>query len=446
MDITKYETNFEKNLFLKESKLKDKIFNRFIESQIINIYPEIEYQTIVGFGAAVTEASGYAFNRLSSLKQEQIIKDYFSSDGLNYSIVRLPIGSCDFSLKSYSYSYKKDLSDFNIENDKMYIFPLLNAIYREKNDVIVMSSPWSPPAFMKNTKMLYFGGKLRKKYKKTFADYFVKYIHSYQELGFNINYLTVQNEPNAIQKWESCLYSSKDEADFVLNYLYPTLRKNGIESKILIWDHNKERLLSRALNELSIEGAEEKISGVAYHYYTGEHFENLNIFREKFPDKLLFHTEGCTGYIGPKPDENPGNGELYAHDILGDLNSGSNGYIDWNLILNYDGGPNHKSNFCNSPIMVTEDGSDYFKNSTFTYIKHFSKFILPGSRRIGFSRYTDNIEVTSFKNPNGDIVVVVLNRKDFIVEYNMCINNRFFKDSIDGHSINTYLINLKKCF
>ena len=205
---------------------------------------------------------------------------------------------------------------------------------------------------MKNTHFLCLGGNLRHKYRQTWADYFVKYIKAYKEEGFDIKYVTIQNEPNAIQLWESCLYNEDEEYDFAVNYLYPTLRNNNIDTKILIWDHNKEKVFNRAKKIFSMNGASEKIAGVAYHYYSGDHFENLSLVNTNFPDKLLIHTEGCTGYSEFRPGDEIHNGELYAHDIIGDLNSGANGYIDWNLMLDHKGGPNHKNNNCNSPIML----------------------------------------------------------------------------------------------
>ena len=440
MKIKKYETNFAENKEFKENILNFKNLTRFIEFNVINIYPQIEYQVFIGFGGAITESTGYAFSKLKEEKKKEITEEIFSEKGLNYSLIRLPIGSCDFSLKSYSYSSKKDLTDFSIEKDREYIIQFLREAYELNKNLEIVSSPWSPPSFMKNTHLLILGGKLRTKYKQLYADYIVKYIKAYEEEGFEINYLTVQNEPNAIQKWESCLYSPEEEADFVVNYLYPTLRDNNINTKILIWDHNKERLLTRALKEFEVDGLYEKIDGVAYHYYTGEHFENLRIFSEKFSDKLLIHTEGCVGYSEPIGDPKIWDGEIYAHDIIGDLNAGSNGYIDWNMILDYNGGPNHKNNFCSSPLMLEKDGSNYLKNVSYTYISHFSRFIKPGAKRIGLSRYTDDIEVTAFKNTDNSIAIVVLNKKDWNIQYNICIEDKFINDNINPHSIYTYVI------
>lgn len=187
---------------------------------------------------------------------------------------------------------------------------------------------------------------------KTMANYFAKYLTAYKNEGIDIKYVTVQNEPNAIQVWESCLYNSEEEMAFATNYLYPTLRSNNIQTKILIWDHNKEKLFTRSKQELINNKALEAISGIAYHYYSGDHFENITLTHDAFPGKILLHTEGCTGYSKFNPNEEVQNGEIYGHDILGDLNAGSNGYIDWNLVLDNKGGPNHKLNYCNSPIMI----------------------------------------------------------------------------------------------
>lgn len=443
MEITKFETNYKRNLFFNKSIVKPKKYQEKLENQIINIYPEITYQTLLGFGGAFTESTGYAIKQLSNELQEKIIEEYFSTTGLNYSLGRLPIGSSDFSLKSYSYSNKEDLSDFSIDKDKEYIIPVIKSSQKINPNILFLSSPWSPPKFMKSNKMLTLGGKLIDKYKQTWANYFVKYIQEYKKHGIDIKYVTVQNEPNAIQLWESCLYSPEEEIDFAINYLYPTFKLNKINTKILIWDHNKEKLFTRTKKELNCNKALEAVSGIAYHYYSGDHFENIELTHNTFPGKLLIHTEGCTGYSKFNPNDEVHNGEIYGHDILGDLNSGANAYIDWNLVLDNKGGPNHKLNYCNSPIMINSSQTNYIKNLTYYYIGHFSKFIMPGSKRIGFSRYTSDIEVTSFKNPDNSIAIILMNRNNFNKEYTICLNDISFHDNLDSHAIVSYLIKNK---
>ncbi|MBR4260918.1 MAG: glucosylceramidase [Clostridia bacterium] len=433
MKVTKYETNQKKNYYYNKTDIKTKRNWFVVDRLVVNIYPDVIYQQFQGFGACITEAAAYSYSLLPEAKKKEYMQDMFSN--INYSLCRLPLGSCDFSLKSYSYSYKHDLSDFSIEKDKKYIIPFIQDALKVNPNIKFLASPWSPPKFMKNTKMLILGGKLLKKYKQTYAEYFVKYIKSYKDLGINIDYVTIQNETNGMPIWESCLYNPKDEVDFLTNYLYPTFCKNDIDTKILVYDHNKEKLFNRAVAEFSNEEANKAAAGIAFHWYSGNHFENLQLCREKFPDKLLFHTEGCFSY-----DPNNSFSNQYAHDIIEDLNAGVNGYIDWNILLDSKGGPNHKKNYCNSPVMLLPDNSNYNKSLTYYYIGHFSKFIKPGAVRIAHSKYLSDLHVTAFKNPDGTIAVVMFNGVHYGIDVNVCIGDKRIKDTIEGESMVTYVI------
>lgn len=225
---------------------------------------------------------------------DSILEEYFSYNKMNYNICRLSIGSSDFSLNSYSYSRKNDLSDFSISEDMKYVIPIIKRTQNRNRNLKFLASPWSPPAFMKNNKNLADGGKLLSKFKKTYANYLVKFIKAYQKENINIDYMTIQNEPNAIQTWESCLYSPSEELDLLTNFIYPEFKRNNINTKLLIWDHNKEKLLSRVLDSFKTPGTLDKVSGIAFHWYTGDHFENIELVKNMFPNKLLIHTEGCT--------------------------------------------------------------------------------------------------------------------------------------------------------
>lgn len=440
MEIKKFETNYKRKMYFHQGNCSIKKYTEKLENQIIHIYPEITYQTLLGFGGAFTEATGYAIKQLPLDKQKQLIKEYFSSEGNCYSFCRLPIGSTDFSPKSYSYSSKPDLSDFSIKQDENYIIPIINEAKKENPNLKFLSSPWSPPKFMKSNKMLVLGGKLLDKYKQTWANYISKYILEYKKYGINIEYVTVQNEPNAVQIWESCTYTPAEEINFVTNYLYPTFEKNNINTKILIWDHNKEKLFTRSIAELTNNTALKAVAGIAFHYYTGDHFENISLTQNAFPGKLLIHTEGCTGFSKFNPEDEVKNAEIYAHEILGDLASGANAYIDWNLVLDSKGGPNHKLNFCNSPIMINSNSSDYIKNLSFYYIGHFSKFIKSGAQRIAHSRYSSDIEVVAFKNTDNSIAIILLNINNFNKEYNLVFKDIVLHDNLDSHAIVSYLI------
>lgn len=443
MNIYKFETNYKKKLFWKKTDNIDiKEYSPNVEFEVINIYPEIEYQSFIGFGGAFTESTGYSINLLPNELQESLLNDYFSNEGLCYSLCRLPIGSSDFSPSSYSYSQKEDLSDFSIEKDYQYIIPYVKKAQEINNFIEFLASPWSPPSFMKDNNNLLNGGKLKDIFKPIYADYIAKYIKAYKNEQILIKYLTPQNEPNAIQSWESCNFSAKEEIDFITEYLYPILKSNQLDTKILMWDHNKDQILKRVLEENSFNKDFNEIAGFAFHWYTGDHFQNLKILHDLYPNKLLIHSEGCTGYSHFKKWDEIKNAEIYAHDIIGDLNSGVNGYIDWNLVLDNKGGPNHKQNYCNSPIMINKKHSNYIKNLTYYYIGHFSKFIQKDSKRIAFSSYTDKLQILSFKNKDNSITVVLLNCTKKCVSYNLVINEIVINDKIDKHSIITYQINL----
>lgn len=445
MNLIKYETNLKKFKYMKKTSdiVADKDL-KDIENNLIIIYPEIQYQEIVGFGGAFTEAAGYCFSKLPEAKQKQFIHDYFSDEGNNYTLCRTHIGSCDFCLDTYSYSNNESLSDFSIERDKKYLIPLIKKAHDARKNLKLVATPWSPPAFMKDNNRLKRGGKILDKYKSLWAEYIVKYLQEYHKQGIDIDYMTIQNEPNASQLWESCKYTAEEEQEMIKNYLVPALKKSHLPIQLLIWDHNKERLIYRSSDIFNNPDVKDMVAGIGYHYYSGDHFGNVKAFSELYPDKLVIHTEGCTGYEHlwfRKKKRRVPNAEIYAHDIIGDLNAGANGYIDWNMMLDYHGGPTHIHNSCNAPIMLNKKGNDYNKSMSYYYIGHFSRFIKPGARRIAFSSYTDTLELTSFVNKDNSIVVVVLNKSKHSKQINLCINKKIYHDWIDGHSIVTFTSN-----
>ena len=233
----------------------------------------------------------------------------------------------------------------------------------------------------------------------------------------------------------------------IKNHIAPIFKKSNIPIKLLIWDHNKERVVYRAQEIFDDPSVKDMVAGIGYHYYSGDYFENITAFNELYSDKLAIHTEGCTGYerlwFRKKKRRIP-NAEIYAHDIIGDLNAGANGYVDWNMMLDYHGGPTHIHNQCNSPIMLNKKGNDYTKTLPYYYIGHFSRFIKPGAKRVAFSKYTDSLEITSFINTDNSIVAVILNRGKHSQHINLCLNQKIHKDNVAGHSIVTFVIETDK--
>lgn len=208
------------------------------------------------------------------------------------------------------------------------------------------------------------------------------------------------------------MYTAEEEKEFLRDFLYPSLVKNGLQDiEVHIWDHNKERMFERACTIIDKE-TDQMVNGVAFHWYTGEHFDAIQLVHEKFPDKKLIFTEGCVEYSRFSLAGQLENAQMYAYDIIGNLNAGMTAFMDWNLILNKEGGPNHVNNFCDAPIMCDTEQDIVQEKLSFTYIGHFSRYIEPGAKRIASTKYTDKLHLVSMKNPNGSIVVVLLNRSN----------------------------------
>lgn len=411
------------------------------EMQQVCVHPSISYQQILGMGGALTEAAAYTYARMSAEKQQQLLALFFG-DGNHYNFCRLHIQSCDFALGNYAYvEDAKDtgLDSFSIERDRKYIIPFAKAALEKNSKIQFLASPWSPPAFMKTNGEMNHGGKLKKEYYQMWADMVARYVSAYRDEGITIQQLTVQNEPAAVQTWDSCIFSGVEEAEFACRYLRPALdRAQHSDVKINVWDHNKEKILERAAESFSVEGARDMIDGIAFHWYTGEHFDALAEVHRQYPDKALIFTEGCVEYSRFEAENQIQNAEMYAHDIIGDFNAGMNGFIDWNLILDRQGGPNHVGNYCDAPVMCDVDADTIDVKLSYSYIGHFSRFIRPGARRILVSKYSPDIETTAFQNEDGGKVLVILNRSEKEVEFVVSVEGkRSGKMKIGKHSIMT---------
>lgn len=440
MKVKKIETNLKRNLYLHTSYVEFSNASKKKENQVIRINPNFSFQEILGFGGAFTESSCYILSQIDKKIANTILDEYFLDSHLNYQFGRISIGSCDFSLKPYSYSYKKDLSDFSIEHDRKYVIPIIKSAQKRNKNLKFIASPWSPPAFMKDNNSLVGGGKLLPEYANLWAQYLVKYVHHYQNEGIPISYMTIQNEPEAKQIWESCLYSSEQEATLLKNHLFPIFKRNGLNLSFFIWDHNKDKILERAMETLIDYNSLNYAKGIAFHWYTGGHFESLERLHHLFPNLLLFHTEGCTGYSHFKPQDELFNAEMYAYEIMEDFNHGANAFIDWNLVLDYKGGPNSVKNYCNSLIMIDKKGENYIKTPAFYYVSHLANYVKPQAKRIHFNKFSENFSVSAFQNSDKSVIIVLLNKMDKNVEYNLCFPQYTFHDNLDSHSIVTFVI------
>ena len=380
------------------------------------------FQTFLGIGGAITDASAETFAKLPAEKQAEMIRAYYDPvDGIGYTLARTNIHSCDFSSGSYTYVKENDktLQSFSIAHDQQYRIPMIKkAIAATGGKLTLYASPWSPPAWMKDNKNMLQGGKLLPEFRQSWANYYIKFIHAYEKAGIPVWGLSVQNEPMARQTWESCIFTAEEERDFIKAYLGPALQKAGMGNKKLIaWDHNRDLIYQRASTVLDDPEAAKYVWGIGYHWYetwTGSamQFENLKRVKETYPKTNLIFTEGTVEKFNLDKLGDWSLGEKYGHSMVNDFNAGAVGWTDWNVLLDEKGGPNHVGNFCYAPVIAdTRDGSIHYVNSYY-YIGHFSKFIRPGAKRIASSSNRDVLQTTAFLNPNGKVVVVVLNTSD----------------------------------
>ncbi len=405
------------------------------------------FQTLLGIGGAITDASAEVFYRLTPELQKELLTAYYdSTKGIGYSLARTNIQSCDFSSSSYSYveDMDKGLKTFSVKHDEQYRIPFIKKVLALAGRIPLYASPWSPPAWMKTNNDMLHGGKLLPEYYQAWANFYVKFIQAYEKAGIPIWGLTVQNEPMAVQRWESCVYTAEDERDFIKNYLGPTLWKNGMKNKNLIaWDHNRDLIYNRASTILNDKDAAKYVWGIGFHWYetwTGGpmQFDNVRMVHETFPGKNLIFTEGCPENFDSSRIGNWTLGETYGNSMIHDFNSGAVGWTDWNILLDERGGPNHVENFCFAPVHAFYGKKLYYTNSYY-YIGHFSKFIRPGAVRINASSNRTDLITTAFRNPNGKIVVVVMNQGDVVLDYNLAFKGQSVSIQSRPHSISTLI-------
>ena len=415
------------------------------ENLLINIFPEFKYQSILGFGGAFTETSAYNFSLLSPESRQKLAELYFGKSGIGLNLCRASINSCDFSLDEYTYVEDGDveLKTFNIDRERKYVMPMIKAARKANPDLWLMASPWSPPGWMKDTKTFIRGGRLLPEYYKTYANYFSRYLEEYKKEGIDFFAVSVQNEPKAVQTWESCIWTGQEEGIFATNFLRPTLDKNNFDNvKILIWDHNKERVQERAKESMSVPGADKAIWGVAFHWYSGDHYDNLRMTHELFPDKPLIATEFCFGGPIRAEETNWREVEQYAKELILNFNNFMTGSIEWNLIVDSKtGGPYHnRQGGCKAPVYVDAEKKEFILGPGYYTLGHFSKFIKRGAVRIGSSTYNDAVKAAAFRNPDGEIVVVVLNTTERAVTPKIRLNNCTADFKMPAKSLHTLVI------
>jgi len=413
------------------------------EVQVVRVEPRVTYQEILGFGGAFTDAAGSVLKKMPQAKQEEILEAYFDpAKGLGYTLCRTHINSCDFSTENYAYDETPgdvDFKNFSIERDRRNLIPMIKRAQEiSHNGFKLFASPWSPPAWMKTNGDMNHGGKLKPEYRDAWARYVVRYLQEYAKEQIPIWGVTVQNEPAATQSWDSCIYSGEEERDYVRDDLGPEIAKSGLGTKILVWDHNRDLLYERAKAVLDDPEAAKYVWGVAVHWYGPEIFANLQSVHDAWPNTNILMTEGCQEG-GPHLGE-WAVGERYGHAMMEDLNHWSVGWVDWNIVLDEKGGPNHVGNLCGAPIIADTKTGEVKIQPSYYYIGQFAKFIRPGAKRVLSATTSGNLLTTAFVNTDGSTVTVVMNRTDDPVRFEL--KNGALDVAMDApdHSIQTIVV------
>lgn len=466
LQVEVFETSAKGNKLTKVDS-----FQNFESKVSIVLNPEQTFQTITGFGGAFTESSAYLLNKLSKINRDTILRAYFAKDGARYSLTRTHMNSCDFSLTNYSYTPVEDdvkLEHFTIQEDKDDLIPMIkDALEISEDGFRIFASPWSAAPWMKDNNS-WVGGKLLPKYYDTWALFFSKYIEAYKAEGIEIWGFTVENEPHGNgNNWESMHFTPKEMTDFVQFYLGPKLEKDGYGDKIILgYDQNRAGLKEWVDEMYRDEASSKYFDGTAIHWYesTYDYFpEALQYAHRKAPNKYLIETEGCVDsqvpvwkddawywkkeatdwgwdwaaeeekYLHPK--YSPVN--RYARDIIGCLNNWVDGWVDWNMVLDTQGGPNWFENWCVAPVIVNPEKDEVYFTPLYYTMAHFSKYIRPNAKVIGLENSDKELMATAAENPDGSIAVVLFNESKTPKSISLSIKEKTVEISIDAQAIQT---------
>ena len=406
----------------------------------INVNEATTYQEIDGFGYSLTGGSALHINNLSSTAKSNLLNELFKSDGNNIGVsyLRISIGASDLDAAPFSYNdlpigeTDVELNKFSINEDKKNLIPVLKQILAINPTIKIMGSPWSPPVWMK-TNQSSKGGSLNPKYYDVYAKYFVKYVKAMAAEGITIDAITVQNEPLHPGNNPSLLMEASDQANFIKNNLGPAFESAGIKTKIIIYDHNADKV-SYPISILNDPEAKKYIDGSAFHLYGGT-IDDLSLVHAVHPDKNLYFTEQWVGSYEKFED----NLKWHTRElIIGATRNWCKTVLEWNLAANSNLEP-HTDGGCTECLgALTIDGNTVSKNVAYYIIAHASKFVRPGSKRIE-SNNSSELPNVAFKTPTGKIIVIVLNNTGVKKTFNINASNTAVTTSLDAGAVGTYV-------
>lgn len=435
-DVTMWLTQADQTQLLKKQDVS-LLFNSGTNSNLtINVDTTQTYQTIDGFGFALTDGSAYVINTLGATQKASLLTELFATDSahIGISYLRITIGASDMSAAPFSYDDTPGdtgLSNFSLNTDKTDLIPILQKIVAINPNIKILACPWSPPAWMKDNNSFY-GGTLKTMYYDAYAQYFVKYIQGMKANGITIDAITPQNEPLNAYNNPAMLFVATDEANFVKGSLGPAFKAAGITTKIIVYDHNADHP-EYATSILGDKDASPFVDGSAFHLYGG----NINAIgpvHDAYPAKNLYFTEQATfagGNFG---------GDLAWHVsnlIIGATRNWCRNVLEWNLAADPNNGP-HTTGGCSTCLGAVTIGTGVTRNVSYYIIAHASKFVRPGAVRIA----SDNLGTlpnVAFKNTDGSKVMIVLNTSTNSQLFNIKFNSKMVNTSLAGGAVATYI-------
>jgi glucosylceramidase len=412
---------------------------------VVVVDPTERHQVMVGFGAAITDASAWLIQtKLSPPQRDNLLRELYGrgEGGLGFSFTRLTIGASDFSLDHYSLddapggAADPKLEHFSLARPQQYVFPTVRAALAINPDLKVMASPWSAPAWMKTTHSL-LKGRLKPEAYPVYADFFARYVKAAAKVGVPTDYLSIQNEPDfEPENYPGMRWPAADRARFFADHLGPVFTREGIKTRVLDWDHNWDQP-QQPLTVLADPRAAAVVSGVAWHCYAGEVSAQAKV-AAALPGKDVFFTECSGGQWSPNFGESFG--WMVSKLIIGSTRGGARGVLMWNLALDEAHGPHAGGcGDCRGVVTIDSRTGVVVRNQEYYAFGHASRFVKPGAVRIGSSAKVDALETVAFLNRDGGRVLIVLNGGASRAVFAIAEGKRVFKTSIPPHAASTFV-------
>lgn len=395
------------------------------------------FQTIDGFGYALTGGSAYVINKLDANTKNNLLQELFGNgdNSIGVSYLRISIGSSDLNASVFSYddvAGDTALSQFSLAKDEADVIPVLKQIVAINPNIKIIATPWSAPTWMKDNDSS-IGGSLLPRYYNVYANYFVKYIEAMQAEGINITAITPQNEPLYGGNNPSMVVTAEQERDFIKNNLGPAFKNNNISTKIIVYDHNCDRP-DYPITILNDADAAQYVDGSAFHLYGGD-ISALTTVHDAHPDKNVYFTEQWTGA------NESWSGDLIWHlknVIIGTVNNWGKAAIEWNLASDANWQPHTQGGCDQCKGAITISGNNVTRNESYYIVAHASKFVPAGSVRIS-SSVINGLTSVAFKTPQGKKVLLVLNDGASAITFNIKYKDAQAVATLPSNAVATYV-------